>query len=75
MRITPCYDVVTKQDCPRRSATCRIFCPEWKKYVEERDKEYERRYATTSSYTAAYTEKKKNNLKFLQRKSRKHGRS
>lgn len=75
MRITPCYNVVTKQDCPRRSATCRLSCPEWKKYVEERDKEYARRHVTESSYTVAHTNQLKNNLKFLQRKSRKHGRS
>lgn len=36
----PCYDKVNKVDCPRRHGGCAVDCPEWKKYIEERDKVY-----------------------------------
>lgn len=39
----PCYDRATKTDCPKRTETCKLNCPKWAKYLEERDKEYERR--------------------------------
>lgn len=38
MRDQPC-----KKDCPRRSAWCGATCPDWQKYVKERDAEYEER--------------------------------
>ena len=37
----PCYDELTKTDCPRRKAGCAINCPEWAEYVEARNKAYE----------------------------------
>lgn len=39
---SPCYDPTTKTDCPRRCAGCAETCPEWEKYVEERDALYEK---------------------------------
>lgn len=39
----PCYDPITHTDCPRRCGGCAVNCPEWAKYVSERDKEYKRR--------------------------------
>lgn len=36
----PCYNKATKTDCPKRSVGCGENCPEWKKYVESRDKAY-----------------------------------
>lgn len=40
-RKNPCYDAVNKIDCPRRAANCSVTCPEWKKYVEERNASYQ----------------------------------
>lgn len=39
-RKNPCYDAINKIDCPRRSANCSVTCPEWKKYIEERNENY-----------------------------------
>ena len=38
MREHPC-----KKDCPDRAAGCGATCPDWQKYVKERDAEYEQR--------------------------------
>lgn len=40
---SPCYDPVSKVDCPRRSAGCSVGCPDWANYTAERDREYARR--------------------------------
>ena len=31
-----------KQDCPNRSAECRLTCPDWEKYTAERDADYKK---------------------------------
>lgn len=44
---SPCYDPVSKVDCPRRSAGCSVGCPDWANYIAERDLEYKRRMVET----------------------------
>lgn len=39
----PCFNRETRTDCPKRKAGCAVDCPDWAKYVKERDEEYERR--------------------------------
>lgn len=39
----PCFDENTKTDCPRRGKGCSVGCPEWTKYVKERDISYQKR--------------------------------
>ena len=39
----PCFNEETATDCPRRCVGCGATCPEWLKYTEEREKEYEKR--------------------------------
>lgn len=46
---SPCYNPDTQTDCPRRSVGCAVNCPEWAKYVQERDAEYARRKAETDA--------------------------
>lgn len=43
MAKAPCYNTETKTDCPRRCAGCAVDCPDWAKYVAERDAEYQKR--------------------------------
>lgn len=39
----PCFNQDTKTDCPRRKEGCSVDCPEWAKYVAERDISYKER--------------------------------
>lgn len=39
----PCYDRLTKTDCPDRHGGCQLNCEKWQAYVVERDKVYEKR--------------------------------
>ena len=50
---SPCFDRLTKQDCPERCENCHNDCPQWAEYVKERDKEYQRRKAA-SMYTEGF---------------------
>ena len=43
MITNPCYDPVTKTDCPHRTQGCAKNCPWWKDYVTERDADYKER--------------------------------
>lgn len=43
---SPCFNVQTKTDCPKRHVGCTKDCPEWAKYVEERNEEYRVRAIT-----------------------------
>lgn len=36
----PCFNEETKTDCICRRPGCSAYCPEWAKYVEERDRLY-----------------------------------
>ena len=71
MPLNPCFDPVSRIDCPHRSANCSVSCPKWKEYAAERDAEYERRRAD-KSYTAGYTETNDKLLKYIQRKQRRN---
>ena len=39
---SPCYDPVTKTDCPNRCQACSITCEKWARYSESRNAEYAR---------------------------------
>ena len=43
MIISPCYNLITKTDCPDRKVGCSSKCEKWKKYEAMRNEEYERR--------------------------------
>lgn len=43
MLTRPCYNELTKTDCPDRCAGCAAHCERWAAYVASRDKEYSRR--------------------------------
>lgn len=43
MLTRPCYDELTKTDCPDRCAGCAAHCERWAAYVASRDKDYKRR--------------------------------
>lgn len=45
----PCFNEETRTDCPKRCAGCAVNCPEWAKYVEERNEEYRRRKIQTDA--------------------------
>ena len=45
MSTPPCYDVINKQDCCERSATCHATCLKWKEYEQQRNAEYETKAA------------------------------
>ncbi len=40
--------------CPRRVAGCAIGCPDWDKYVKERDENYKRRNRENASNDMAW---------------------
>lgn len=62
----PCYNRVTKTDCPDRSVTCHGTCKKWAEYEAERDVEYRHRLAN-SKFTDAYDKHCRDNLKYRQR--------
>ena len=40
---SPCFNVETRTDCPDRRGGCAATCKKWAKYVEARNKDYEKR--------------------------------
>lgn len=40
MAKSPCFNTITRTDCPNRHEGCAAQCPNWAKYTEERDAEY-----------------------------------
>lgn len=40
----PCYNEITKTDCPKRHPGCGANCKDWADYVELRDAEYVKRH-------------------------------
>lgn len=66
---SPCFDRLTKQDCPERSENCHNDCPRWAEYVKERDKEYQRRKAA-SQYTEGFNKQITNGLKWKQTRAK-----
>lgn len=69
MPVNPCFDPVSRTDCPHRSTNCRVSCPKWKEYAAERDAEYERR-RIDSEFTEGYTESVNRRLRYLVKKER-----
>lgn len=65
---SPCYDVERKIDCPRRCAGCSVECPDWAKYVAERDADYDKRLAESTAKTSYYADVDRRMKKFLKRK-------
>lgn len=43
MLTRPCYNELTKTDCPDRCAGCAAHCERWAAYVASRNKDYKRR--------------------------------
>lgn len=39
----PCYNPITKTDCPRRCVGCRSLCKEWALYMRAKEEEYAER--------------------------------
>lgn len=60
---SPCYDPETGRDCPRRKAGCSVGCPDWDKYVEARNKQYEKKWQEQSEMYAVYDIKRKRSEK------------
>lgn len=42
------------KDCPRRTATCRINCPDWAEYVVNRNADYEQDRKSKDAMYARY---------------------
>lgn len=51
---SPCFDRKTKTDCPRRCAGCSVDCPEWNKYLKERDELYKKRKIESAANEPTY---------------------
>lgn len=47
---SPCYDEVTRTDCPKRTADCAKDCPKWAEHVKKREEIYEARLKETRAY-------------------------
>ena len=41
----PCWDENTNTSCPDRYGGCHVTCPDWAKYVKERNHSYDVRQA------------------------------
>ena len=50
MIISPCYNFITKTDCPDRKVGCSSKCEKWTKYEAKRNEEYERRQMEYAAY-------------------------
>lgn len=50
-RQNPCYY------CESRTATCRLECPEWAEYVNERDADYEKQKADKDRMYGEYQQR------------------
>lgn len=66
---SPCFDRLTRRDCPERCENCHNDCPRWAEYVKERDKEYQRRKAA-SMYTEGFNKQITRGLKRKQAMSK-----
>lgn len=44
----PCFDELTRTDCPRRACGCQLTCKEWALYLEKRDELYKKREVETA---------------------------
>lgn len=67
----PCYNTLTKTDCPRRTAGCAVGCKEWADYVKAKDEMYLKRYNDgTQSYhrESEYLKRKMKNRRTKRRR-------
>ena len=58
------------KDCPHRTIVCRRSCDFWKKYEEERNKDYEKR-KTMSDLIGYMNDKLEHNKRNVRRKNKK----
>ena len=70
----PCFNEETRTDCPKRHAGCAVNCPDWAKYVEARDAEYERRKQETA-ITSAMLDRRNKSLEKRYRRDMHYKRS
>lgn len=66
----PCFDSVTKTDCPRRCVGCAETCPDWAEYIKKRDDVYEKRIVNSrhkSMYGRSYKQAFDRYIKFRKR--------
>ena len=63
----PCYDRVNKIDCPRRKGGCSVDCPDWAKYIEEREKMYKERAIEYESRAVVFETGNRNRTKKLRK--------
>lgn len=67
MKDHPCYNKITKQDCPDRKVGCRLTCERWGEYETLRNKEYVVRKACSEAYdiviNSRYTAKLKHKMR------------
>lgn len=59
----PCYDPATKTGCPARRPGCAVDCPDWAEYVDERDKVYNARRASSEFDSEAIDISRRRKLK------------
>ena len=70
MRNNPCFDMITKTDCPDRKAGCAVTCPKWAEYEREREKEYHDRQVEYEVDRAIQDHRNKTYAAHLKKKSR-----
>ena len=70
MRITPCYDVFTKTDCPNRKPGCNGKCEKWNDYVKKRNEDYRKRMISCDAHDIIYSHREKEWLKWKMRMER-----
>ena len=65
MREHPC-----KKDCPDRAPGCGATCPDWQKYVKERNAEYEQRAKLREFENMVYEAQQRSIRKNLNRRKK-----
>ena len=73
----PCYDELTKTDCPDRCAGCSAHCERWAEYVAARNAEYAERtkeHLLKQDYKGHRTRRIERIRKCQERLKRKYGR-
>ena len=54
----PCYDTITKTDCPDRKLGCHDTCEKWAKYEKKRNARYRETLIRNSAYTGDAMDKR-----------------
>lgn len=67
---SPCYDVKTKTDCPRRCGGCQINCPEWKAYEVKREELYRQRRIDFQANSVIGDSRHQGHIKYVKKQQR-----